>query len=75
MYNRAKLDDIDCNLEYGALYHTTAKDSPHILAPHTMACISTGIDIDQPNDTDTCNFYMLHNHQINAAEHSKELPN
>jgi hypothetical protein len=51
------------------MYHMTAWDSPHILAPHTMACISIGIDMDQPNNSDTCNVYMLHNNQIMAADH------
>ena len=75
IYNRAVSADIDCHLEFGALYHMTARDSPHILAPHNMACISVDIGIDQPNNSDTCNSYMLHNHQIMAANHSTELSN
>jgi hypothetical protein len=66
VYNRPKSADIDCHLEFGALYHVTNQDSPDTMAPHTMS----GIVIGQiPNYTDTCNFFMLHNHQIIATNH------
>ena len=42
-----------CSLRFGALCRMTTRDSPHIVAHHTTACISIGIYIGFIlNDTD-----------------------
>ena len=71
LYNRPAIADKDCHLEFGALYHITTRDGSNTMAPRTMA----GIGIGQvPNGTGTCNFYMLHNHQLVTANHFVLLP-
>ena len=62
LYNRPAEADKDCHLEFGALYHVTARDTvnSNSMTSRTYAAIGVG---QIPNGTRTCNFYMLHNQQ------------